>query len=138
MGQTENLVIKVAKLPEDRERFFHPRAPFGQWCDSRKAYRDIRGNLFKEMNGRHFEAILDGEDVSRRCFYACPARGEVGLYRLDEKGQMFAENGEVAIEFRTGKVELNLGLYSPGNFIHVYSAIPAVKPPIKPWHRSHN
>lgn len=138
MGQTESLVLKVAKLPADRQRYFHPRAPFGPWCDSRSGYQNIRGNLFKEMGGRHFEAILDGEDVSQRCFYACPARGEVGLYKLDENGKMFAEGDEVAIEFRTGKVELNLGLYRPSSSIHICSALPAVKPAIKPWHRSHS
>lgn len=93
----------------------HPRKPFGNFIDTRKRYRSIRGNLFSEMPGRHFEAIIDGENVTQRCFYCCPRTGEVGLYRLNESGRIHHDpaNPRIpAVEYRTGKVELVYGLYA--------------------------
>lgn len=93
----------------------HPRKPFGHFIDTRKRYGNIRGNLFAEMTGRHFEAIIDGENVTQRCFYCCPRTGEVGLYRVNENGTFHHDpnNSHIpAVEYRTGKVELIFGLFS--------------------------
>ncbi len=47
--------------------------------------RWARGGSFDELQVCH--VYLDGEDVTRRCFYASEPKGEVGLYVKDEHGR---------------------------------------------------
>jgi hypothetical protein len=58
-----------------------------------------------------YRALLDGKDVSARCFLADDETGEVGLYRTNTgtwPGAFYQdpETGGPAIEFRRGAVTL--------------------------------
>ncbi len=41
---------------------------------------------------RHTRALLNGVDVSSRCFYADNRRGVVGLYKLNAEGKKYIEH----------------------------------------------
>jgi hypothetical protein len=50
---------------------------------------------------------LDGEDVTKRCFFANDGkRGEVGLFKTDAYGKFYKDpyKGDAAREFKRGKV----------------------------------
>ncbi len=51
--------------------------------------RWARGGSFDELQMCH--VYLDGEDVTRRCFYASEPKGEVGLYVKDEWSRSIVE-----------------------------------------------
>jgi hypothetical protein len=68
--------------------------------------RGMDGNLFEACRGG-CDLLLDGENVTDRCFYFDEDNGIVGLYLRNEKGQLYTINHrEVATEWRRGKVEL--------------------------------
>lgn len=54
---------------------------------------------------RKWRVLLDGIDVSRRCFLADDhPPGLVGLYLCDESGHFYKDGADAAQEFRHGKV----------------------------------
>ena len=62
---------------------------------------------------RIHKVFLDGEDVTRGCFFADTGRGVVHLYRRNENGRWFLEtlpSGErsAAFEVKLGKVVVEL------------------------------
>jgi hypothetical protein len=60
------------------------------------------------VDSRFFRVLLDGEDVSDRCFMADDEAGLVGLYQRNETGHFFVLPGrnEPATEYVRGTVVL--------------------------------
>lgn len=58
--------------------------------------------------GYGLRAVLNGEDVTERCFLADDETGEVGLYLRNEGGSFYVnpDTFELAIEFLSGQVRL--------------------------------
>jgi hypothetical protein len=53
-----------------------------------------------------YRALLDGEDVSDRCFLSDDVEGVVGLYLRDSEGHFYRDGDDAAHEFRKGIVTL--------------------------------
>jgi hypothetical protein len=79
--------------------------PTGRWADAGSGSYEKRGNLFIEIVGR-CKILLEGEDVTNRCFYFDEDNGIVGIHALNAEGNKYALDGDVAREWRRGKVEL--------------------------------
>ncbi len=77
----------------------------GRWSDARNGSHEKKGNLFLELVGR-VKVLLDGDDVSNRCFYFDEDNGIVGLHALNEKGKKYAFQDGIATEWRRGKVDI--------------------------------
>ncbi len=67
----------------------------------------------KARTGEDLHVILDGEDVTTRCFRAIfydgsLVRGDVWIYRLNDAGQRYVDHDTKAIatEMRTGDLQI--------------------------------
>jgi hypothetical protein len=54
------------------------------------------------------KVTLDGIDVTNDCFIADEFDGRVGLYKKNQDGKRYLEDGDAAREYKTGKVEIAL------------------------------
>jgi hypothetical protein len=63
--------------------------------------RGGRGTAFQR-----YRALLNGEDVTTRCFLADEEEGIVGLYLRDDTGHFYKQGDGAAHEFRKGVVTL--------------------------------
>lgn len=78
---------------------------------------DLDGwNAYKARTGLDLHVVIDGEDVTRRCFRAIFHRdsdsvGDVFLYRLNDAGDRYVDSatGKVATELRTGRLTIAPG-----------------------------
>lgn len=65
-------------------------------------------------------SFLDGEEVTFRCFTADEERGEVHVYKLNERGKPYydADKDEVPWEILRGEVRIVLNEFVNGVEIH--------------------
>jgi len=79
-----------------------------RWSATSGAFRGLPGNLTRFVpSGKRLCVMLDGYEVSNRCFYANETQGIIGLFAVNEFGQMYAnESGDQACEWLWGRVAI--------------------------------
>jgi hypothetical protein len=75
---------------------------------------DVYGwHRHKARTGEELHVMVDGVDVTLRCFraimHADGIHGDAFLFKLNEAGKKYIENGQVAKEIRTGAMIIEPG-----------------------------
>lgn len=69
--------------------------------------RDIHAPSRRDRKkAMHSRAFLNGEEVTRHCQVADDKVGVVLLLKVNADGKHYAQNGEVAKEWKHGRVEI--------------------------------
>jgi hypothetical protein len=78
------------------------------WADARYTWNLVPGNRFAEYSQK-CKIVIDGEDVTNRCFFFHVEAGIVGLY-LHRDGEPYIDDStkDIAREWRRGVVEAAL------------------------------